>query len=265
MNQPIIKKTLSALTIALLIALSGAQAVARQRGQEQATAPKVTVPKAVIPLASYDFGDVYKGELISYTFAILNQGNGDLVIKDFEVGCGCSVVESDKIIPAGHEGRAQLEVNTATQAGPITKIATLHTNDPARPNIVLSLAANVLTSADGGPVRGVLLRPGKYIGPVFVGPNTNWGNTIQTGQKARAEFSIMIAKGPLTILGVEGSGPYFVTRLETVEAGKSYKLIVENTPFENPGAYSSQMTVITDSPLLPSFRLSLYLNVLEKQ
>lgn len=40
-------------------------------------------PKAVLPVVTYKFGDVNRGEAISYIFAIKNEGTADLVIKEF--------------------------------------------------------------------------------------------------------------------------------------------------------------------------------------
>jgi hypothetical protein len=221
-------------------------------------------PRATAPFTTFDFGDIYKGEIISHIFVIKNEGNADLVIKDFAAGCGCEVTSSDKLIPPGKEGKAQLEINTATQLGQIMKPATLHTNDPERPNIVFILTANVLTSPDGGPVPGVALRPGKHIGPIFLGPDVRGALNVAAGQKGKAEFTVTVEKGPLKVLRVEGEGRYFITRLETVEEGKSYKIIAEPVTTETPGSYDEPLRVITDSRVLPSFPIYLHLRVQPK-
>jgi hypothetical protein len=144
-------------------------------------------------------------------------------------------------------------------------MATLSTNDPERPNILLSLAANVLTSPDGGPVKGVALRAGKHIGPIFLGPDTSRGFNLPTGEKGKAEFTITAEQGPIKILSVEGGGKNFTSRIETLEQGKSYKLIVEFLPVEVAGQFSEQLRVITDSTVLPSFPISVYAIITKKQ
>src|SRR5262249_40885468 len=38
--------------------------------------------RAVIPITSFDFGDVYRGEIISYVFVIRNAGKSDLMVTE---------------------------------------------------------------------------------------------------------------------------------------------------------------------------------------
>ena len=81
--------------------------LALQARAQQATSAKLPpAPHAYAPFTSFDFGDVYKGEIISHIFVIKNEGTADLVIKDFAGGCGCEIVGADKVIPPGKEGKA---------------------------------------------------------------------------------------------------------------------------------------------------------------
>ncbi|HVG19134.1 MAG TPA: hypothetical protein VNI02_08775 [Blastocatellia bacterium] len=144
-------------------------------------------------------------------------------------------------------------------------MATLHTNDPERPSVVLSLAANVLTSSDGGPVKGVAIRAGKHIGPIFLGPDVRGGFNLVAGEKGKIEFTITAERGPVKIIRVEGGGKNFASRVETLEQGKSYKLIVEFLPGETAGQFGEQLRVITDSAVLPSFPISVYAMIQPKR
>jgi hypothetical protein len=254
--QTIIKRFVY-LTAAVLILILPAQA--------QQSTSEASAPHAFAPFTSFDFGDIYKGEVISHIFVIKNEGTADLVIKDFVGGCGCEIISADKVIPPGKEGKAQIEINTATQMGQISKPATLRTNDPERPNIVLTLTANVLTSSDGGPVKGVALRQGKHIGPIFLGPDARGGLNVSVGQKGKLEFTVTVEKGPIKVLRVEGEGKYFATRVETLEEGKSYKIIIEPISTKAPGSYDELMLVLTDSRVLPSFPLFMHLRVYPDQ
>lgn len=40
-------------------------------------------PKAVTPVVKYKFGDVRRGEALSFIFPIKNEGTADLIIKEF--------------------------------------------------------------------------------------------------------------------------------------------------------------------------------------
>ncbi|HEX8089413.1 MAG TPA: hypothetical protein VF762_11200 [Blastocatellia bacterium] len=78
-------KRLFNLTTAVLISITGVQqARAQQPAGATPTAPPA--PKMVAPFNSFNFGDVYKGEVISYIFVIRNEGSADLQIKDFAAG-----------------------------------------------------------------------------------------------------------------------------------------------------------------------------------
>jgi hypothetical protein len=227
-----------------------------------ARAQQTAAPRAVVPLTTYAFGDIYKGETISQIFAIRNEGDADLIIKDFVGACGCEVLSVDKLIAPGKQGLARVEISTASQpGGELFKLATLHTNDPSRPTITLTLTANVMTNGSGGPVNGVELRAGQYVGPVFVGPSLVHGFLVAPGKTRRDEFVITVGRGPLTIQRIEGDLKKISARLETVEPGKQYKVVFENLPTEAAGVFEENMRLITDSPVLPSLPLTVRIKV----
>src|SRR5262245_35112459 len=166
-------------------------------------------PKAVIPYTSFDFGDVYTGEVISQIFLIKNVGNADLQITDFKAECACTVVHGEKVIAPGKEGFAEIEVQTISQTAGIVKIATMHTNDPDLPLVVFKMTANVL--------KGAPLRQGKYIGPIFLSPDSRGAMFAMPGKKTAAEFSITAEQTPVKILRVQLGTKNFVARVVEVE------------------------------------------------
>lgn len=131
--------------------------------------------------------------------------------------------------------------------GRIVKNATLHTNDPARPRIVVSVSGNVLRSVG---------RPGMHLGPVFIEPFTEWKVAGVTGQRMQTEILVSSEIEPVKIVRVEG-GKVLKARIETLEAGKRYKLLLEAALPEKVGGDSERLTVFTDSAALPSFPLRL--------
>ena len=231
--------------------------------QQPSAAPATSLssPKVVIPFTSYTFNDVYRGEVVSQIFIIKNAGTADLIIKDFTVSCSCEVVEWDRSIPPGKEGKARIELNTTLAIGGSIRTATLHTNDLERPSIVLTIIVNVLSNPDGSPLAGAILREGKYVGPVFVGPGLRWGKQIKEGEKAATHFDVSVERGPLKLVKIEGDQSHFPARLETIEEGKTYRLDVENVPTDAPGRYETQFRFITDSAVLPYFEIKLFLVV----
>jgi hypothetical protein len=253
-----ILRTVAITVLALCLAiLTEAHGPSTSRTLKTNAANLQRVPRAVIPFNTFDFGDVYTGDLISQIFVIKNTGDADLQITDFKGECGCTAVRSEKVIPPGQEGIAQVEVQTASQSGGITKIATMHTNDPDQPNIVFALVANVL--------KGAPLRQGKYIGPIFLSPDSRVGMFSMPGKKTTAEFSITADQAPVKLLRAEAGTKNFVTRIIELEAGRSYKIQVESLPIEKGGFYTDQIRIVTDHPALPPFKIDLALRIYDVQ
>lgn len=246
------------LCAALLLAVGGAGPSPTFAASMLRTSSRArSEPRASVPFTSFSFGDVYTGEVISQIFVIKNDGDADLVIKDFKGDCGCTVTRSDRVIPPGKEGTAELEVQTISQSGLINKTAILQTNDPERPSIIFTLTANVM--------KGSSLRQGKYIGPIFLSPDPRASMYAAMGTKATAEFSITADRDAVKVLRVEGANKQFTSRVEVVQPGRSYKIMIESLPSETDGLYTDQLRVITDNPALPAFSVSLILRVYPKQ
>ena len=214
-------------------------------------------PRAVIPYTSFSFGDIYRGEIISQIFIIKNEGDADLQIKDFVASCGCQLVRSDKVIPPGKEGTATVEVETISQSGKIVKTATMQTNDPNLPSIVFTLVANVL--------QGTPLRRGKFIGPIFVSPDSFLALYAPAGKQVAGRVSITADDSPVKVLRVEGATNHFSTRVEVIEPGRNYNIVIESLPTETAGLFREQIRVITDNLLLPAFPIEAALRVMPKQ
>ena len=80
MIQIAIKKFFVLAAAVLIVTTSAWPTQAQQSAADENTK---RVAKAVLPFKSFNFGDVYKGEVISYIFVIRNEGTADLQIKDF--------------------------------------------------------------------------------------------------------------------------------------------------------------------------------------
>jgi len=246
------------LRIAVLIAIVAAGLSSTNAGRiPRTTNCGPSAPKAIVAFTSFTFGDVYTGEVISQIFVIKNDGDAELLITDFKGDCGCTVTRSARVIPPGKEGTAEIEIQTISQSGLISKTATLHTNDPERPTIVFTLVANVL--------KGSPLRQGRHIGPLFLSPDSRASMYALAGKKATAEFSVTADGATVRVLRVEGATKQFISRVEVVQPGRSYKILVESLPIETDGLYADQLRVVTDTPTLPAFTVDLTLRVYPKQ
>lgn len=100
-------------------------------------------PKAVVAEPVKDAGTVAKGEKVAGDFVIKNEGDVPLEITQVQPACGCTVAEYDKTIAPGQTGKVHAVVDTTTFNGPISKGVSVFTNDPANPQIELTLKAKV--------------------------------------------------------------------------------------------------------------------------
>ncbi|HEX3556227.1 MAG TPA: DUF1573 domain-containing protein, partial [Thermoanaerobaculia bacterium] len=100
-------------------------------------------PKAVVAEPIKEAGTVPKGEKLTSDFVIRNDGDAVLEITQVQPACGCTVAEYDKTIAPGKTGKVHAVVDTSTFNGPIAKGVTVFTNDPATPQIELTVRATV--------------------------------------------------------------------------------------------------------------------------
>jgi hypothetical protein len=100
-------------------------------------------PKAVAVEPVKDVGSVSKGDKIVHDFAIKNEGDADLTITNVQPACGCTVAEFDKVVKPGQTGKVHAVVDTSTFSGAIAKGISVFTNDPAAPQIELTLRAKI--------------------------------------------------------------------------------------------------------------------------
>lgn len=115
-------------------------------------------PKAVLEETTFNGGDIPKGETVEHDFIVKNAGNAELLITSVKPACGCTVSDFDKVVAPGKTGKIKLKVDTARFKGPISKSATVTTNDPEQPSIRLVMNANVQTYVDVLPRDSVFFR-----------------------------------------------------------------------------------------------------------
>jgi uncharacterized protein DUF1573 len=148
-------------------------------------------PKAVATEPVKDLGFVAKGEKAAYDFTIRNEGNAPLQIQEVRAACGCTVADYDKVIAPGKGGKIRVSVDTSTFSGPIAKGVTVYTNDPATPQMELTIRAQVEPF--------IKVKPG-YARYITVQGETKEGTIVQT---------LWTPDGsPLKIVKVESPYPY---------------------------------------------------------
>jgi len=140
-------KRIQAAVLALIIA--GGFAAAPSAFAQPA--PATAEPHLAVAEPVHDLGTVAKGEKVDWTFTLRNTGSADLAITGARPGCGCTVVEFDKLIRPGQTGKVTAHLDTAAFSGPIAKAVAVETNDPDSPAIQLTLRAVVKPYVEAYP------------------------------------------------------------------------------------------------------------------
>ncbi len=196
----------------------------------QSSAPQ-EAPSLQVPETTFDFGEVYEGGEVEHEFILKNTGKGELQIDQVRPSCGCTLAHFDKTIPPGGTGKINLKVNLKGFQGDIKKRATVFSNDPQNPALILAIQGIVKTYID-------------------VRPNTNITFRGMPDQVAECVVELVSNGQPFHIMKIEtnleGNIAYSI---ETVEEGKQYKVKIANKIRQ--GNYSGFVKCITDIPQKP--------------
>lgn len=121
-------------------------------GKKQATA-RVAWPKVVVEQPEFNFGAGRHRQAGSHRWRIWNKGEGVLQIRDFWVECSqCTkLIVPVKTVPPGKSVEVTLEYSLITLQEDFRKSATLLTNDPNQPRIVLRLVGKVYHPVEAKP------------------------------------------------------------------------------------------------------------------
>lgn len=143
----------------------------------------------------------------------------------------------DRAVPPGGEGKITLRVKLEGYEGPVSKTADVVCNDARNPRSVLTMTGKVI------PL--IVARPSRYV--QFQGA---------VGQLRPATVELAANPAPFHILKTEdnlqGKASY---KLETVEDGKRYRLIITNEAGE--GNYVGFIRLLTDHPQKPELMVRL--------
>ena len=91
-------------------------------------------PKIAFNKDSHDFGTIVQGEMVSYTFLYINEGDGGLVLTSASSSCGCTIPNySKKPLLPGKEGKLEVVFDSKGKMGTQSKTVAIRTNGvPAR-------------------------------------------------------------------------------------------------------------------------------------
>ena len=234
-------RTCPSLSLALVLVAGASFAETPAPAQPAAPAPAAAAsgpaPKLVIEETTFNKGDIPKGEAVTHDFVVRNTGKGDLLILEVKPSCGCTVPDWTKVIPAGGSGKITLKVDTSKFKGPISKTATVTTNDPEQPQLRLVMNANVTTFIDVLPRDIVSFRQYR-------------------GEEKKEELTIKSNEpGEFKITDVQVTGEGLKHELTKASAGE-YKLALWMDKATPVGTVSGNVKLLTSSAKEPEVAIT---------
>lgn len=109
-------------------------------------------PRLAVEVESFDFGEVVNGDVVTRDLEVRNEGTAPLVVEAVTTSCGCTRATLDTMtIPAGGRATLHIEYDSGAhgpeETGKITRQIFIATNDPQRPEVVVTFESTVLPRA----------------------------------------------------------------------------------------------------------------------
>ena len=198
----------------------------------QALAGESVGPRMVLKESAFEEIEVREGQSIEREYTFYNQGDQPLEIKQVDPGCGCTVAFFDRVTPPGGEGKIKLLIDTKGLVGPMRENAVVSTNDPGRPQVILTLEA--------------LVKPVITLSKHFVSFRGRGDEILSEEVEIQTEMEKPLILKPIQF-SLEGKVTY---RLEELEKGRKYRLRFENIPgpSENYRGFLKLRTNYTEKP-----------------
>jgi hypothetical protein len=91
-------------------------------------------------------------QVLKKTILITNSGGDTLKIAKVQPSCGCTTAPLDKnVLAPGDTARVSVSVDVASHSGPIQKSLTITSNDSTRPDVHITLKADLVRDVEAEP------------------------------------------------------------------------------------------------------------------
>lgn len=136
-------------------------------------------PQVEFASMRYDFGDITRGQKVSFAFELQNVGTGALQIRSIHSACGCvnTRVEPKDVFMPGEKGKISFEFDSSHFAGSVVRTLTVDTNQARNSTQTLTFSANIREEIKATPA---LLGVGEIL-PEY---NKAWLIPLPTGLRA---------------------------------------------------------------------------------
>ncbi len=109
-------------------------------------------PKISAPEASFDFGEIVEGELVTHNFVITNEGDENLIISKVRASCGCTAAKPEKNeLAPGESTSINVQFNSTHRSGLQKKHVYVFSNDPVNQQFRFTFTTKILARSEKPP------------------------------------------------------------------------------------------------------------------
>ncbi|NMC20260.1 MAG: DUF1573 domain-containing protein [Thermogutta sp.] len=124
-----------------------------------AARPSGAFPRVETPEIEHDFGPIESEGKYRHEFLVRNVGDAPLTLRVGDSSCRCTVLDFSQATLQPQEGiKIPIQFDAHEYFGPVSQHATLVTNDPRNPRVILRIKANVERSIRVVPAELVFSR-----------------------------------------------------------------------------------------------------------
>lgn len=205
--------------------------------------PLTSQPKIhIVEGTQLDFGETISGATVKRDVTIKNIGNDTLEIKNVTAGCGCTAsLLSEKILPPNDTGKLTITFNSKNFHGTVQKDVTVHSNDPATPQLAIQFKT-------------------KIIELLTINPRHLWYNNVSLDSIHTRTVNITNAfNKPITLLAVKDNSNNLTTKFtkRRLKPGEQMQLTFTLQP-KQKGALNGVIEITTDFEKMPKTEIRYY-------
>lgn len=203
--------------------------------------PKTTEanPQAAVDPAPFRFGKVLRGKIVEHEFVLRNQGSAPLHLLRARMPSPLAVTRMPASVPPGGEARLRVRLDTAALDGPFDGLVLLEVDDPSQPELRLAFEGSIVPTVEVSPAPAVFLA------------------SVRGSAKEASVEILNHEDAPLRLEPIQRPATdRYAVRLETLEKGRRYKLVVAIRPDGPRGKHTELLEVKTSSARVPVVRIS---------
>lgn len=224
----------------LLIAAACATALAQEPTAQPASGGGT--PKLQISDREWQFGEVWQGTPLSFSVTLKNVGDAPLTL-DVKSSCGCTVPTRPRSpLNPGESDTMTIKYDSAHRRGPAAQTVTITTNDPAEPSVPFKVLGTVKPLFELKPVDTLA-----------------FGRLFQSSEVERSIDITNLFTSPIGLkLKDDQKFDAFNVTLETLEEGKTYKLVAKTKPPLPVGTARAEAVIETTHPDYKELKVTMY-------